>query len=39
MNSRNDVHKSAVETDKRAAFIVVAAALLTAPAAWSTYTQ
>ena len=31
MNSRNDVHKSAAEMTKRAAFIVVAAALLTLP--------
>jgi Putative beta-barrel porin-2, OmpL-like. bbp2 len=31
MNSRNDVHKSSVETGKRATFIVVAAALLTLP--------
>jgi hypothetical protein len=31
MNSRNDVHKSAADMTKRAAFIVVAAALLTVP--------
>jgi hypothetical protein len=31
MNSRNDVHKSAAKMTKRAAFIVVAAALLTVP--------
>jgi len=31
MNSRNDVHKSAAEMTKRAAFIVMAAALLTVP--------
>src|SRR5579864_6754076 len=31
MNSRNDMHKSAAEMTKRAAFIVVAAALLTLP--------
>jgi len=31
MNSRNDVHKSAAEMTKRAAFVVVAAALLTVP--------
>jgi hypothetical protein len=31
MNSRNDLHKSAVETTKRAAFIVAAAALLSIP--------
>src|SRR5271167_1725572 len=31
MNSKNDVHKSAVETGKRAALIVVAAALLALP--------
>jgi hypothetical protein len=31
MNFKNNVHKSAVETGKRAAFVVVAAALLTLP--------
>ena len=31
MNSRNDVHKSAADMTKRAAFIVMAAALLTVP--------
>jgi hypothetical protein len=31
MNSRNHVHKSAVETGKRAAFIVVGALALTLP--------
>jgi hypothetical protein len=31
MNSKNDAHKSAVETGKRAAFIVVAAVVLTLP--------
>ena len=31
MNSKNDVHKCAVETGKRAALIVVAAALLALP--------
>src|SRR5271165_6052268 len=31
MNSKNRVHKSAVETGKRAAFVIAAAALLTLP--------
>src|ERR1700690_2654255 len=31
MNSKNSVHKSAIETGKRAAFIVVAAVVLTLP--------
>jgi len=31
MNSKNDVRKSAIETGKRAAFVVVAAVLLTLP--------
>src|SRR4029077_20966446 len=31
MNSKNGVHKSAVETGKRTAFIMVAAVLLTLP--------